>query len=56
VGGLEVDTHRAAGGAERLREVNHAVVADDGLRDDHRPSRGVFEPLVDGDQPLVRQH
>jgi hypothetical protein len=57
VRGLEIDAHRAAGGGlERAGDVGLAVVAGDRLRDDHRPGRGVFQPLVDLGQPAVRQH
>jgi hypothetical protein len=32
------------------------VVAHDRLRDDHRPGRGMCQPLIDRGQALVRQH
>jgi hypothetical protein len=56
MGGLQADPHRPAGAAERLRHVDHAVVADNGLRHDHRPRGRVLQPLIYLRQPAVRQH
>ncbi|ROO63029.1 hypothetical protein EDC02_5039 [Micromonospora sp. Llam0] len=56
MGGLEVDPQERAGRAEVPRQEHAALVDHDRLRDDDRPGRGVFEPLVDAGQPPVRQH
>jgi HAD superfamily hydrolase (TIGR01484 family) len=56
MGRLQIDAHGPAGVAERLRQVDHAVVADHRLRHDHRPRRRIGQPLVDLRQPPVRQH
>ena len=38
-------------------EMNAAPVVDhDRVRDDHRPGRGMLQPGVDVQQPLIRQH
>ena len=56
VRGLDGDAQVPAGGPERGRDEHAAVVDHDRVRDDHRPGRGVLQPLVDVEQPLIGQH
>ena len=43
-----------AGGQERLRDEDLAVVDHDRVRDDHRPGRGMLQPLVDAESAAGR--
>ena len=54
--GGQADAQGPARGAERRGQVGLAVVAHDRLRDDHRPGRGMRQPLINRGQALVRQH
>lgn len=45
---LRRDAQEAAGGAEIVRDEDLAAVADDCLRNDHRPRRRVLQPVIQG--------
>ena len=52
---LDADPQVPAGRAEVVRDEHRPVVDDDGVRHDHRPGRGVPQPLVDAQQPVIGQ-
>ena len=55
-GRLQGDAEQPARRPEVLRDEHLPVIAHDRLRHDHRPGRGVLQPLVQLQQPPVRQH
>ena len=50
------DAQMPGGRPERGRDEHAAVVDHDRVRDDHRPRRGMLQPRVDVQQPIVGQH